>query len=69
MKLHKTIIYPSWSVYCPCLEVSLCSLLVPIGFGETSECEVCMDHVFPQSVLAAVTLVRGGAGDRLAKYK
>ena len=41
---------------------SLCSLHVPIGFGgRARSVVVSMGHIFPWDVLAAITLVGGGA--------
>ena len=47
----------------PYVGASLDSLCVPIGFGGTAGFELNTSNVFSQGVLAAVTLVRGGAGD------
>lgn len=46
---------------------SLFGLCVPSGFGGRTESEVTLGHMFPQGVLAVMTLVRGGAGDEGAK--
>ena len=48
------------SKWCPCVGVSHCSLSVPSGFGGRTGSEGSMDHVFPQGVLAAITVVGGG---------
>lgn len=37
------------------VEASLYSLCVPIGFGGRTGSLISMSHVFPQSVLAAIT--------------
>ena len=42
---------------------SLCRLHVPSAFGVRAEFDVDASHVFPQSVLAAITLVGGVADD------
>ena len=60
--------------YCSLEGVSLCgsmiySLRVPSGFGERAEFDVNTSHVFPQGVLAAITLVGCGAGDRGVRAK
>ena len=34
------------------------------GFGGRAGSELSVGHIFPQGVLAAITLVRGRAGDR-----
>ena len=39
------------------------SLYVPSGFGGRAGFDVKTSHIFPHSVLAAITLVGGGAGD------
>ena len=44
---------------CPCVRVSLCGLCVPSGRAES---DMSTGRVFPQGVLAAITLVGGGAG-------
>lgn len=43
--------------------VSLYRLHAPDAFGGRTGVDVDASHVFPQCVVAAVTLVRGGAGD------
>ena len=48
---------------CPCVGTCLCSLCVLSGFGGRAGSDVSTGHVFPQDVLAAITLVGGGAGD------
>ena len=40
---------------------------MPNAFGRTAGSEADASHIFPQGVLVAVTLVRGGAGDGGAK--
>ena len=45
------------------LGVSLYSLQVPSAFGGRVEFGVNRTQIFPQGVLAAITLLRGGAGD------
>ena len=49
--------------------VSLCSLHVPSGFGGKAESEVSMGHIFSWGVQAAITLVRGRAGDGVARAR
>ena len=46
--------------------VSQYSLCVPRDFRVRPGSEMSMSHVFPQGVLAAITLVGGGTGDREA---
>ena len=36
---------------------------MPSDFGGSSVSEVSMDHIFPQGMLAAITLVGGGPRD------
>ena len=48
---------------------SLFSLCVPSVFGGRAGFDVNTSHVFPQSVLAAITLEGGGAGDGGAKVR
>lgn len=45
------------------VEVTLYSLCVPSGFGQSAGSDISMNHVFPQGLLAAITLVGGGARD------
>ena len=47
----------------PCVGAPLCSLRVPGGFDVRARSEVSSSHILPQSVLAAITLVGGGARD------
>ena len=47
----------------------LYGLCMPSGFGGRPGSEVGMSHVFPQGVLAAITLVRGGDGGAKARAK
>ena len=47
----------------PFVGASLCSLHVPSAFGGTARFDMNRSHIFPQCVLAAITLVGGGAGD------
>ena len=42
-------------------------LCVPSGFDRRTGSEVSMDHIFFQGVLAAITLVGGGAGDGVVR--
>ena len=51
------------------MEPFLYGLCVPRGFGEKAGYDMSTSHIFPQDVLAALTLVRGGAGDRVAKAR
>jgi len=52
---------------CPCVGVALCRLHVPSGFGGRAESDMHVSYVFTQGVLAAITMVGGGAGDRGAR--
>ena len=52
---------------CPCVGASLDSLHVPSGFGGRAGSDVLVSYVFTQGVLAAITMVGGGAGDRGAR--
>ena len=66
MKLGETVTYPGLE------RVSLCGhilygLCMPSGFGGRPGSEVGISHVFPQGVLAAITLVRGGDGGAKAR--
>ena len=49
--------------------VSLCSLHVPSGFGGRAGSDKDVSYVFTQGVLAAITMVGGGAGDRGARTR
>lgn len=49
--------------------MSVYSLCVPIGFGRKARSKVNTGHVFSQGVLAAITLVEGGAGDAGGKAR
>ena len=49
--------------------VSLYSLHVPSRFGGRAGSDVSRSHIFPQGVLAAITLVGGGAGDEGARAR
>ena len=71
MKLGERVTYPGLEVkWCPCVGVSLCSLLhVPGGFSERASSEMSRGHIFPGGVLAAITLVGGRAGDGGARAK
>ena len=42
-------------------------LCVPSGFDGRTGSEVSMDHIFFQGVLAAITLIGGGAGDGVVR--
>jgi len=46
---------------CTCVEVSLCNLSKPSGFGGKAGSEVSAGCVFPGGVLAAAALVGGRA--------
>ena len=52
---------------CPCEGAFLFSLRVPSGFGGRAGSAVSTSHVFPQGVLAAITLVGSRAGDAEAR--
>ena len=54
---------------CACVGTSLYSLCVPSGFVGRAVSDMSMSHIFPQGVLAAITLVGGGAGDRRASAR
>ena len=54
---------------CPFVGASLYSLRVPSGFGGRAGSDVNMSLIFPQGVLAAIILVRGGAGGGGAKAR
>lgn len=54
---------------CPCVDVFLYSLCVPSGFGGKARYEVSVGHIFPQCVLAAITLTGGGAVDEGARAR
>ena len=47
---------------CPCVRVSLRSMQVPGGFDGRSAFDVKTSHVFPQCVLATISLVGTEAG-------
>ena len=47
--------------------VTICRLHVPNAFGGRARFDVDTSHVFPQDVLAVITLVPCVAGDREAK--
>ena len=51
------------------MRVSLCSLRVPSGFGGRVESDVSRSHTFAQGVLAAITMVEGGARDGMARAR
>ena len=65
MSLVKTVTYPSLAGY-PWVGVSQYSLCVPSDFRVRPGSEMSMSHVFPQGVLATITLVGGGTGAREA---
>lgn len=44
---------------CPFVEVTLYGVCVSSGFDQRAGSGVSMDHTFPRSLLAAVTLVEG----------
>ena len=44
-------------------------LHVPSGFDGRAGSEVSMNHIFPQRVLVAITLVGGGAGNGGARAR
>ena len=54
---------------CASVGVSLCSLHVPSGFGGRAGADKHVSYVFTQGVLAAITMVGGGAGDRGARTR
>ena len=68
MKLGETVTYPGLEEY-PCVGMSICSPYLPSGFGGRAGSDVSMSHIFPQGVLAAITLVGGGAGYGGAKAR
>lgn len=51
------------------MRASLCSLRVPSGFGGRDESDVSGSHTFAQGVLAAITMVEGGARDGMARAR
>ena len=48
---------------CPYVVVSLYSLHVPSGFGGRAGFDTNISRIFPQGVLAAISLVGAGAGE------
>ena len=48
---------------------SLCNLHGPSGFGGRAESDVSRSHTFPPGVLAAITMVEGGARDGMARAR
>ena len=68
MKLGETVTIAVLKL-CPYVSVSLFSLCVPSDFGRRAGFDMNTSHVFPQGVLAAVTLVGGRAGDGGAKAR
>ena len=48
---------------CPYVGVPLCKVCVPSAFGGRAGFDMDASHLFPQGVLAAITLLGGGAGD------
>ena len=65
MKFGKTT-YPSLEGVSLCVSNPM-QLCVPSGFDRRTGSEVSMDHIFFQGVLAAITLVGGGAGDGVVR--
>ena len=51
------------------MRASLCSLRVPSGVGGRDESDVSGSHTFAQGVLAAITMVEGGARDGMARAR
>ena len=51
------------------VRASLYSLHVPSGYGRRARSDVSKSHIFPQGVLAAISLVEGGAGDGRARAR
>lgn len=54
---------------CPYVGASVCRLCVLRAFGGRTGFDVNIIHVFPQGVLASITLVEGVAGDGGAKAR
>lgn len=54
---------------CPCLGISLYSILVPSGFGGRAGSDVNRSFVFPHFVLAAITMVVGAASGQGARAR
>ena len=46
-------------IHCSFVGVSLCRLHILSAFGGRTGLDVVASHVFPQGVLAAITLMRG----------
>ena len=63
MNLGETFMYFGLLNGCSYVRASLCRQHVPHAPGGRVGFEVEASHIFPQGVLAAITLVRGGAGD------
>ena len=55
--------------WCAYIGASLYSLHVPVGFGVRAGLQVNTSHIFPQSVLVAITLVGSGSGDEGARAR
>ena len=51
------------------MEASLHCLHLPSGFGGRAGSDVSTSHLFPQGVLAVITLVVDGAGDGGARAR
>lgn len=51
------------------MEESLYSFCVPSDFGRRAGFDVIMSHVFPQGVLALITLVEGRVGNGGARLR
>lgn len=66
MKFGDTATYSSLEGVSLCVSIPM-QLCVPSGFDRRTGSEVSMDHIFFQGVLAAITLVGGGAGDGVVR--
>ena len=51
------------------MQESLCTLCVLSGFDGRAGSEMSKGHIFPQGMLAAITLIGGGAGDGGARAR
>ena len=49
--------------WCPYMGAPIHSLCVPSAFFGRAGFDIITSHIFPQDVLAAITLVGGGAGE------
>ena len=54
---------------CPCVRVSLYSLCVPGGFDGRTGFDMNTSQIFPQGVLAAISMVGGETGDAVTRTR